>query len=58
MNPARDFGPRLVHWALPIPGKGSAEWSYSWVPITAGFVGGLAGGALFLGIRELSLHTI
>lgn len=24
MNPARDLGPRIVHWAMPIPGKGSS----------------------------------
>ncbi|CAL5225947.1 g8745 [Coccomyxa viridis] len=58
MNPARDFGPRLVHWALPIPGKGSSEWDYSWIPVTGGFVGGLAGAALFKGINEISLHTL
>lgn len=29
MNPARDIGPRFAHWLLPIPGKGSSEWSYS-----------------------------
>lgn len=58
MNPARDLGPRLVHWVLPIPGKGSSEWDYSWIPLTAGMVGGLAGGALFKGINEISLHTL
>jgi glycerol uptake facilitator protein len=42
INPARDFGPRLVHALLPIPGKGSSDWSYAWVPI----VGDLTGGAL------------
>ena len=36
LNPARDLGPRLAHWLLPIPGKGKSEWRYSWVPITAG----------------------
>ncbi len=42
INPARDLGPRLVHALLPIPGKGSSNWSYAWVPI----VGDLTGGAL------------
>ena len=33
MNPARDMGPRLAHWVLPIRGKGSSEFlSYSCVP--------------------------
>ena len=42
INPARDFGPRLVHALLPIPGKGGSNWSYAWIPV----VGDLAGGAL------------
>ncbi len=33
MSPARDMGPRLAHWVLPIRGKGSSEFlSYSCVP--------------------------
>jgi len=42
INPARDLGPRLVHWLLPIPGKGGSNWSYAPIPI----IGDLAGGAL------------
>src|SRR5687767_8674533 len=42
INPARDLGPRIMHAILPIPGKGSSDWGYSWVPV----VGPLAGGAL------------
>ena len=34
MSPARDMGPRLAHWVLPIRGKGSSEFlSYSCVPV-------------------------
>lgn len=33
INPARDFPPRLAHFLLPIKGKGSSGWNYSWVPI-------------------------
>jgi glycerol uptake facilitator protein len=33
INPARDLAPRLAHALLPIPGKGSSDWSYSWVPV-------------------------
>ncbi|KAK9817882.1 hypothetical protein WJX72_003653 [[Myrmecia] bisecta] len=54
MNPARDFAPRLAHWLLPISGKGSSEWSYAWIPFTAGLVGGLAGGGLFAAINQLN----
>ncbi len=28
INPARDLGPRIAHAVLPIPGKGSSDWSY------------------------------
>ena len=42
INPARDLGPRLAHALLPIPDKGSSDWSYAAVPI----IGPLAGGAL------------
>ena len=33
LNPARDFGPRLAYFILPIPNKGTANWQYAWVPI-------------------------
>lgn len=42
INPARDLGPRLVHAILPIPGKGSSNWSYAPIPI----IGDLTGAAL------------
>jgi glycerol uptake facilitator protein len=42
INPARDLGPRIVHWLLPIPGKGGSNWRYAPIPI----VGDLAGAAL------------
>lgn len=42
INPARDFGPRLAHAILPIPGKRSSDWRYSPIPI----IGPLLGGAL------------
>ncbi len=33
INPARDFGPRIMHFLLPIRGKRDSDWGYSWVPI-------------------------
>ncbi|WP_127132069.1 MIP/aquaporin family protein [Georgenia sp. SYP-B2076] len=46
INPARDLGPRLAHAVLPIPGKGSSDWGYSWVPILGPIVGGVIAGLL------------
>ncbi len=42
INPARDLGPRIAHFLLPIPGKRDSDWGYSWIPV----VGPLIGGAL------------
>ncbi|NSW95168.1 MAG: aquaporin family protein, partial [Bacteroidales bacterium] len=33
INPARDLGPRIMHFLLPIPNKRDSDWSYSWVPV-------------------------
>src|SRR5207237_1496747 len=41
INPARDLGPRLAHAILPIPGKGTSDWNYAWIPAIAPLVGGL-----------------
>jgi glycerol uptake facilitator protein len=52
INPARDFGPRLMHAILPIAGKGGSDWGYATIPI----VGPLAGGALAgLAMRSLGM---
>ncbi len=39
INPARDFGPRIVHAFLPLKHKGSSDWKYAWVPVLGPFVG-------------------
>jgi glycerol uptake facilitator protein len=44
INPARDLGPRLAHFLLPIRGKGSSDWSYAWIPIVGPLVGGILAG--------------
>jgi glycerol uptake facilitator protein len=40
INPARDLGPRIAHFLLPIPGKRDSDWSYSWVPVVGPLIGG------------------
>ena len=47
INPARDLGPRIIHAILPIPGKGSSDWSYAWVPVLGPLVGGAIGALLY-----------
>jgi len=47
INPARDLGPRIAHALLPIPGKRDSDWGYSWIPVVAPIVGGVAGAWLF-----------
>lgn len=39
INPARDLSPRIAHAILPIPGKGSSDWGYSWIPVVGPIVG-------------------
>jgi glycerol uptake facilitator protein len=41
INPARDLGPRIMHAILPIPGKGTSDWSYAWIPVVAPLAGGI-----------------
>ena len=41
INPARDLGPRLIHYLVPIPNKGTSDWGYSWVPIVGPILGAL-----------------
>ena len=48
INPARDLSPRFMHSLLPIPGKGSSDWSYAWIPVIGPMVGGSLAGLLYL----------
>lgn len=42
MNPARDLGPRIAHFILPVAGKRDSDWAYSWIPVAAPILGGIA----------------
>jgi len=41
INPARDLGPRIAHFLLPIPTKRNSDWGYSWIPVVGPVIGGL-----------------
>lgn len=47
INPARDFGPRIMHAIMPIANKGDSDWAYAWVPIAGPIVGGIIGAVTF-----------
>ena len=44
INPARDLGPRVAHFVLPIKGKGDSDWGYSWIPVAGPLIGGIIAG--------------
>lgn len=50
INPARDLSPRIAHAILPIRGKGSSDWAYSWVPVVGPLIGGALGALAFLAL--------
>lgn len=47
INPARDLGPRIAHFILPIAGKGDSDWSYSWIPVIGPLIGAMLGFAVY-----------
>ena len=57
INPARDLGPRIAHFLLPIAGKGDSDWSYAWVPVAGPLIGGVLGVQLYqvVSVGDMSL---
>jgi glycerol uptake facilitator protein len=47
INPARDLGPRIAHFILPIPQKRNSDWSYAWIPVVGPIVGALLAAMVF-----------
>jgi glycerol uptake facilitator protein len=52
INPARDLGPRIMHWLLPIPDKGSGNWHYSWIPVIGPMLGSAIAAGLYLLLKN------
>lgn len=50
INPARDLGPRIAHFLLPIPGKGSSDWGYSWIPVVGPIIGAIVAGLVYVAL--------
>ncbi len=47
INPARDLGPRIAHFLLPVAGKGGSDWAYSWIPVAGPILGGVYGALVY-----------
>ncbi|MFD7667406.1 MIP/aquaporin family protein [Streptomyces sp. NPDC059788] len=50
INPARDLGPRIAHALLPIPNKGTSDWSYAWIPVAGPLIGAALSGLVFTAV--------
>jgi len=48
INPARDLGPRIMHYLLPIPFKRNSDWKYSWVPVLGPMLGAAIAAGVFV----------
>ena len=48
INPARDLGPRIMHFALPIKGKGPSDWAYAAIPVIGPLVGGILAAIIYV----------
>jgi glycerol uptake facilitator protein len=47
INPARDLGPRIAHFILPIKNKRNSDWGYSWIPVIGPVIGALIAAYIF-----------
>ncbi|HEX2845814.1 MAG TPA: MIP/aquaporin family protein [Chitinophagaceae bacterium] len=47
INPARDLGPRIAHFILPIKGKRDSDWAYAWIPVIGPIIGAMIAAKLF-----------
>jgi len=47
INPARDLGPRIAHFILPIKNKRDSDWGYSWIPVIGPIIGALIAAYIF-----------
>jgi glycerol uptake facilitator protein len=51
INPARDLGPRIIHFLLPIKNKGTSDWGYAWIPVLGPIIGAAISAVLFLQLK-------
>jgi len=48
INPARDLGPRMIHFLLPLKQKRNSDWKYAWVPVAGPLIGATLAAILFV----------
>jgi len=48
INPARDLGPRIMHFILPIRNKRDSDWNYSWIPVAGPMIGAALAAVMFV----------
>ncbi|MFC0186996.1 MIP/aquaporin family protein [Fictibacillus aquaticus] len=58
INPARDLGPRIAHFVLPIAGKGGSNWGYSWIPVIGPIFGGVFGALFYQAVFKGEVTTM
>lgn len=58
INPARDLGPRIAHFLLPVAGKGPSDWGYAWIPVIGPLIGGLFGPLLYTALFKQEIPVL
>jgi glycerol uptake facilitator protein len=51
INPARDLGPRIMHFILPIKNKRDSDWAYSWIPVVGPVIGGVIAALVYKAVH-------
>jgi glycerol uptake facilitator protein len=51
INPARDLGPRIMHFFLPMKNKRNSDWSYAWIPVLGPILGGILAAVVYMGFK-------
>ena len=51
INPARDLGPRIMHFFLPMKNKSNSDWSYAWIPLLGPILGGILAAVVYMGFK-------
>jgi glycerol uptake facilitator protein len=51
INPARDLGPRIMHFILPIKNKRDSGWGYSWIPVVGPIIGAIIAALVYKAVH-------